>query len=165
MDQIKLISDGVMMARYFHQMSAQAKWVAAGSFNLNTRLLNLAVLPQDSQLIVGIPREEPAKANCLRSLSFAAMTKRIMLFAHEDFHAKYALFRMARSKWVMLGSANLTHSPAAEVVVLGRDDHLFDLLAKKHERWLLRSTRVIPYNSPKMAKADLKALSSAVVGG
>lgn len=153
------------MMRHFHTLASQARWVGAGSFNLNIQLLDQRLLPQDSQIIVGVPREEPSRSNCMRSLSFAAASKRIMLFAHKDFHAKYALFRMARSFWVMLGSANLTHSPAAEVVLLGKDEHLFKLLARRHERWLLESQRIQPYNSPKLTKADLVKLSSEVVGG
>lgn len=166
MKNLKLMFDGVAMADKFGQMARQAQWVGAGSFGLNSSYMQLQHLPAGSQLIVGVPREEPGKGNCLRGL---AITKtcwpKLIIGAHFEFHAKYALFRMPRTFWVMIGSANLTHSPSAESVLMVQDEELFKSMAKRHERWLTQAMSIAPYKSVKLSKADLAALSSTVVGG
>lgn len=157
---------GVAAMENFRRLATQAKWVGAGTFGIGLDTFWGNLLPEASTILVGMPREEPGRSNCLRILGYLKSRHPKLIFgARTDFHAKYCLFRMARSKWVMLGSANLTSSPAIETVILAKDEHLFDSLAKRHERWLLHSELVEPYKSVKMEKSVLAALSSQVVGG
>lgn len=157
---------GVAAMENFRRMCRQAKWVGCGSFGIGLDSFWGNLLPVDSTVVVGVPREEPGKSNCIRGLGvLKTRYPSLHIGYREDFHAKYSLFRMARSKWVMLGSANLTTSPALETVVLCHDDNLFDSLAKRHEKWFADSHFVKPYNSVKLEKSALAALSSQVVEG
>lgn len=166
MNQLRLMFSGVSAMEKFRQMCHQAKWVGAGTFGIGLETFWGNLLPADSQIIVGVPREEVSRGNCIRMLGALKARHPKLVFAYrEDFHAKYSLFRMARSKWVMLGSANLTMSPALETVACFQDEQLFDSLVKRHEKWLAGAHAVQPYNSVKLEKSVLAGLSSQVVEG
>lgn len=153
------------MIDQFRRLACQARWVGAGSFGLDTSIQGLfPYMPKDSTFVIGLPREDEKHSTLLQRYGVLRKLYPSLHFGtRTDFHAKYALFRMARSHWVMVGSANLTSSPAHEVVLFAKSESMFKILAAKHDRWFANSNFVQPYTATKLDRNQLRALSSAVV--
>lgn len=169
MESLKVCVTGLQMLHKLEQMIRQAEWVGLGSFGFDCGLELWRHLPKSSQIVVGLPRNEAdaeRRGGLIRRLSYFKKAKPdLHISVRDDFHAKYCILRMPRSLWVMVGSANCTPSPAHEVVVFAKSDSMFNILAKKHERWFVTGTFVKPDNTPKLSRSDLASLSSTVVGG
>lgn len=144
----------------------RATWVGIGTFGLNFECDWMRFLPKGNEIIVGLPREEVNRTTALRRLAdFKRWKPELHLAVRSDFHAKYALFRTKRSQYVMLGSANCTHSPSIETVIFLEDEVLFNSLVKRHSKWFTTAERFIEATptTPKLSKASLASLSSAPV--
>lgn len=164
-EQVKICTTGLQMLDKISSLMAQAKWVGLGSFGFDTSLMCWRFLPKDSQIVVKLPREPEKHSMVLARLgSLKERRPDLHVAVRDDFHAKYGLFRLPRSLWVMVGSANCTPSPACEMVVIAKSEDLFQSMAKRHERWWLDGKMVQPYKMPKLSRQELKALSSLAVG-
>lgn len=163
-EQVKICTTGLQMLDKISSLMAQAKWVGLGSFGFDTSMACWRFLPQHSQIVVGLPRE-PEKRSLVLARLGALKERRpdLHIATRGDFHAKYGLFRLPRSLWVSIGSANCTPSPAKELVVISRSDQLFESMARLHDRWFVDGDFVKPYNMPKLSRQELRKLSSLVV--
>lgn len=166
MQDLKLCTTGLQMMDHFRRLASQASWVALGSFGLDTSFEGWRLLPKGSEVVVGLPREIEKHSTIRTKLGYLRkLWPEIRIATRTDFHAKYGLFRMRRSLWVMLGSANFTHSPAHETVIFFQSEDVFKLLAQRHQRWLVTGTEVKPHSAVRLDKRQLAALSSQAVDG
>lgn len=142
---MKLCTTGLMALAHLERLACQAKWVGLGSFGFDVSLICWNHLPKGSQIVVGFPREEVKHSSMLYRLQvFKKRRPDLVISVRKDFHAKYGLFRMARSQIVMVGSANCTPSPAHEVVAFFQDEGLYHAISKKHTHWLTYGELVQP---------------------
>lgn len=164
LEDVKICSTGLQAIDQIGRLASRAQWVGLGSFGFDTSLLAWKFLPKDSQIVVGLPREEIKHSTIITRLGILKDRRpELHITVRDDFHAKYGIFRLPRSLWIMVGSANCTPSPAHEVVVFAKSEELFKSLAKKHERWWLGGKFVEPYKTPKLGRPELRLLSSSVV--
>lgn len=141
-------------------------WAGIGTFGLNFECEWMRFLPNANEIVVGLPREDDKRQQALKRLAdFKRWKPELHLAVRYDFHAKYALFKTKRSQYVMIGSANCTHSPAIETVLFLEDEVLFRSLVKRHEKWFLNCDHFVAATptTPRLSKAELAALSSAPV--
>ena len=162
---MKLCFQGTAAMREIRNYAERSTWVGIGTFGLNAECEFMPWLPADSQIIVGLPREEEKHSTLLMKLAVIKKFHRrpIHLSVRYDFHAKYALFRTKRSTYVMLGSANCTHSPAIESVLFLEDKALFESLYKRHEKWFVGGDFVKADSTPRLSPKQLSALSTTPV--
>lgn len=164
LEDVKICSTGLQAVEQIGRLASRASWVGLGSFGFDTSMLVWRFLPRDSQIVVGLPREQEKHSTITTRLGvLKARRMDLHIGTRDDFHAKYGIFRLPRSLWVMVGSANCTPSPAHEVVVFGKSEELFKSIAKKHERWWINSKFVEPYKMLKLSRQDLRQLSSLTV--
>ena len=136
-----------------------------GSFGLDTSASFLRLLPKYSQIIVGLSREEITHSTTLHRLRvLKKFYPHLLIGVRKDFHAKYAVFKLPRSIKVIVGSANMTNSPAIETSILSEDQKLYDLIVREHNHWFLASTTIEPDATVRLTRDALRALASAPVG-
>lgn len=163
---MKLCFQGTAAMREMAHYCERSIWVGIGTFGLNFECDWMRFLPKANEIVVGLPREEEGRRIALRRLAdFKRWKPELHLAVRYDFHAKYALFRTKRSQYVMIGSANCTHSPSIETVAFFEDKALFDSLVKRHSKWFLSCDHFVEPTptTPRLSKAALGALSSLPV--
>lgn len=162
---MKLCFQGSAAMSEIKRYAERSLWVGIGTFGLNHGCEFLPYLPETSQIIVGIPREEEKHSTLIHKLRVIKRyhPRNILISLRYDFHAKYALFKTRRSQYIMLGSANCTHSPAIETVVFLEDESLYSIIAKRHAKWFLGGELLEKDNTPKLSRSQLASLSTTPV--
>lgn len=141
-----------------------ADWVALGSFNINPNTQLFQVLPVQSHVLIGLPE---TSRSAWESGAWLKMKRPdLVVVGHNNSHAKYAMFKRSKTKWLMFGSSNFTMSPMEECVLFMQDppENLWDAVGKLHTRLIQRGHPIPAMNIPKRMEATaLRALSSKSV--
>ncbi len=146
-------------------LSMRAEWAGIGTFGLTGDVNFLRCLPKSSQLVVGLPQEIEKHSTLLLKLR---VTKKqfphLSIATRTDYHAKYALIRTKKAKWIVLGSANFTSSPAHETCIVLKDEEtLWNKMVKLHEWWWINGSFIEPDQTQRLSPQGLAALSTTSV--
>lgn len=161
---MKLVRDGISMMHTAAALAKGADWVAIASFNLNPNNALFTNLPVQSHVLIGLP--ETSRSAWEAGAWLKMKRPDLTVVGNSKSHAKYAMFKRSKTKWLMFGSANFTMSPLEECVLFMQDppENLWDAVAKLHSRLIQRGHPIPAMNiRERMSSTALKALSSKSV--